>query len=70
MRAWTARTLESAGERVLDVQGDEDDDVETEEFTVKPEPPSPKSTPESTTEDVKPPKESDESTEYESKKTQ
>ncbi len=33
VRAWTARTLEKAGERVADVQGD-DDPEELEEPTV------------------------------------
>lgn len=28
VRAWTRRTLEKAGERVMDVQGDDDDDEE------------------------------------------
>lgn len=70
MRAWTARTLESAGERVLDVQGDEDDGVESEEFTVKPEAPLSKSTRAPTTEDAEPSTEPEEPTEHESKKTQ
>lgn len=30
VRTWTARTLETAGDRVLDVQGDEDDEEEVE----------------------------------------
>lgn len=70
VRAWTARTLESAGERVLDVQGDEDDGVESEEFTVKPEAPLSKSTRAPTTEDAEPSTEPEEPTEHESKKTQ
>lgn len=28
VRAWSRRTLEKAGERVMDVQGDDDDDDE------------------------------------------
>lgn len=30
VRAWSRRTLERAGERVMDVQGDDDDDGEDE----------------------------------------
>jgi hypothetical protein len=33
VRAWTARTLEKAGERVADVQGDDDDFEELDEAT-------------------------------------
>ena len=35
MRAWTAKTLESAGERVADVQGDDNDDEEVDESTAR-----------------------------------
>ena len=35
VRAWTRRTLESAEERVVDVQGDDEDEEDEEDPTIK-----------------------------------